>query len=174
VKRNAIAGRAFASFAALEAHLELWLRETADARVHGTTGEMPALRFTRDEAAALKPITGIVPFLTARDLVRKVTADCAVEVDGNAYSVPWRLIGERVRVRVADGAIRVSHAGRQVAVHAVRAGRHGRVVDPAHFDGVAGAAGRPIRTTPPPDPWPPAELLRPLSEYEAVAGGAWS
>ncbi|HZZ62758.1 MAG TPA: hypothetical protein VFE63_16615 [Roseiarcus sp.] len=27
-----------------------------------------------------------------------VQNDCCVEVDGNFYSVPWRLIGERTRV----------------------------------------------------------------------------
>jgi hypothetical protein len=29
-------------------------------------------------------------------LSRRVGAACAVEVDGNAFSVPWRLIGETV------------------------------------------------------------------------------
>jgi transposase len=38
VKKNAVAGRTFDSFAALEAHLEQWVREVADQRVHGTTG----------------------------------------------------------------------------------------------------------------------------------------
>jgi hypothetical protein len=61
-------------------------------RVHGTTGEAPIVRFQRDEAKALKPIVGMPPFHVARDLIRRVRADCAVEIDGNAYSVPWRLI----------------------------------------------------------------------------------
>ena len=39
VKRNAIAGRSFATWAALEAHLAWWMREVADRRIHGTTGE---------------------------------------------------------------------------------------------------------------------------------------
>lgn len=43
VKGNAIAGRAFESFAALEAHLVQWSRDVADQRVHGTTGEAPGL-----------------------------------------------------------------------------------------------------------------------------------
>jgi len=178
VKRNAVAGRAFDSFAALEAHLAAWVRDIADARVHGTTGEVPRERFAREEAARLKPVAGVPPFLAARDLVRRVSSDCAVEVDGNAYSVPWRLIGERVSVTVADGTVRVSHAGCEVARHPVRAGRHGRVVDPAHFAGVAGASGG-IRAAGPGAaagtgavPVDPA-LLRPLAEYEAVAGGAW-
>ena len=49
------------------------------------------------------PAAGTPPFFSARDPLRRVGADCAIEVDGNAYSVPWRLIGERVRVTVGGG-----------------------------------------------------------------------
>ncbi|WP_267964964.1 Mu transposase domain-containing protein [Cereibacter azotoformans] len=40
-----------------------------------------------------------------------MTSDCSVEVDGNAYSAPWTLIGERVTVIVAGADLRVQHAG---------------------------------------------------------------
>jgi hypothetical protein len=169
VKRNAIAGRSFATWSALEAHLEAWTRAIADVRVHGTTGEAPMERFLRDEAMRLRPADGIAPFTTARDLLRRVGADCAIEVDGNAYSVPWRLIGERVRVMVGAGQVRVQHGGREVAVHAELAGRRGRRMDPAHLAGVAGAVklqGNEANAAGPASP-----LLRPLAEYAAVAGG---
>ena len=97
VKRNAVADHRFASFAPLEAHLDAWTRDVADRRAHGTTGEAPGARFARDEARALQPLAGVPPFSAARDLVRRVGADCAVSVDGNAYSVPWRLILPRCR-----------------------------------------------------------------------------
>ena len=177
VKRNAIAGRPFASWAAMEAHLDEWTREVADRRVHGTTGEAPLERFAREEAKALKAINGIPSFQALRELTRTVQADCAIEVDGNSYSVPWRLIGERVRVAVGAEALRVSHAGREVAVHARRAGRHQRVVEAAHFAGVVGFGARVARSaTAEPDAMhgdaAPA-LLRPLAEYEALVGGGW-
>jgi hypothetical protein len=35
-------------------------------------------------------IAGIQPFHAARELIRRVQAYCAVEIGGNAYSVPWR------------------------------------------------------------------------------------
>jgi transposase len=168
VKRNAIAGRAFDSFAALEAHLDQLVREIADQRVHGTTGEVPAERFARDEAAALRPIDGIPSFQILREVTRKVHADCAIEVDGNAYSVPWRLIGATVRVAISERTLRICHAGREVAVHARQTGRCHRLVDPAHFEGVAGFGGTVVRAPP-----AAASLLRPLSEYEAVAGGGF-
>lgn len=172
VKRNAVAGRRFASFAALEAHLDAWTRDVADRRAHGTTGEAPGARFARDEARALQPLTGVPPFSAARDLVRRVGADCAVSVDGNAYSVPWRLIGERVRVTVSGAVVRVHHGGREVAVHAALKGRHGRVVDDAHLAGLVGSRERPAHRLDPSPIMPPA-LLRPLAEYEAVAGGGF-
>jgi transposase len=176
VKRNAIAGRRFATWSAMEAHLEAWTREIADVRVHGTTGETPRERFERDEAAALRSLAGTPPFMTARDLLRRVGADCAIEVDGNAYSVPWRLIGERVRVTVGSGAVRVLHAGHEVAVHAELKGQHGRSTDDQHLAGIAGTKGRPIRLMTEPEASAseaPSALLRPLADYEAAIGGGF-
>jgi transposase len=173
VKHNAIAGRSFATWPALEAHLEAWTREIADARIHGTTGEPPMARFRRDEAAALKPAAGIPPFTTARDLVRRVGSDCTVEVDGNAYSVPWRLIGERVRVVVGAGAVRILYAGLEVARHAELPGRRGRAVEAIHFEGVIGTRGQPVRARAPVADGSPPALLRPLAEYEALIGGGF-
>src|SRR5690606_17412579 len=80
VKRNAVAGRRFESWAAFEAHLDRWTREIADVRIHGTTGEAPIARFERDEAAALKPVAGRAPFRQLRELVRVVQSDACIEL----------------------------------------------------------------------------------------------
>ena len=61
VKRNAIGGHGFESPAPLEAHLAWWMREIADVRRHGTTGEAPLPRFERDDAARLAPCAGRPP-----------------------------------------------------------------------------------------------------------------
>ena len=173
VKKNAIAGRTFETWSAFEAHLEEWTREIADQRVHGTTGEVPVERFRRAEARALQPIAGIPPFAVARELVRKVQGDCAIEVDGNAYSVPWRLIGESVRVTLADGQLRVTHAGQEVAVHQRCTGRFERRVDPLHFAGVVGFRSKAAVVPAPAADVTDPELLRPLIEYERLVGGRW-
>ena len=150
----------------MEAHLGWWQREIADRRRHGTTGEVPLERFAR-EAESLRPCAGRPPFGQLRDLIRTVHADCAVVVDTNAYSVPWRLIGERVRVVVSGGRVRVHHGPRVVAEHVEHPGRHARVTDRAHLVGVVGGP-RPAKTE---AARPKPELLRPLDEYAAVAGG---
>ncbi|HYH21700.1 MAG TPA: hypothetical protein VD995_24100 [Azospirillum sp.] len=92
---------------------------------------------------------------------------------------PWRLIGLSVTVEVSDSVIRVLLAGTEVARHAQVSGRRQRVIDVHHLDGVVGV--RPSRSgpsaasvlgeaaVPPCDP----DLLRPLTEYEAVIGGGW-
>jgi transposase len=168
VKHNAIAGHQFASWAGLEAHLAWWTREIADLRVHGTTGEVPLERFRRDEARALRPLDGRPPFRQTRDLIRRVQADCCVEVDTNAYSVPWRLVGETVRVVLAGGRVSIQYGGQEVAVHAESAGRRQRLIEPAHH---AGIGQRPAVV--PVAAFEKAELLRPLEEYERLTGGRW-
>jgi transposase len=169
VKHNAIAGHEFASWNALEAHLAWWMREVADVRVHGTTGEVPLERFRRDEAARLRPLNGRPPFGPVREVTRRVQADCSIEFETNAYSVPWRLIGEEVHVAVSGSRVVISHAGKRVAMHAKTAGRHQRIVDPVHVEGLR---RRPQPVPPPTAPAEPA-LLRPLSDYEALIGGGW-
>jgi len=171
VKKNAIAGHRFESWAALEAHLAWWMREIADVRDHGTTEEPPIERFRRAEAAALRPLDGRPPFRQVRELKRRVQADCSVELDANSYSAPWRLIGETVEVVVAGGRVSIRHAGREVAVHPETTGRRQRVTDPAHFAGVVG--GPRVAPQPIAAPEPPPDLLRPLAEYERLVGGGW-
>jgi len=169
VKRNALAGHGFDSWAGLEAHLVRWMREVADLRRHGTTEQAPRVRFEQGEAMTLRPLSGRPPFNQVRDLVRMVTSECTIELDANSYSVPWRLIGKRVAVVASGGRVTISHEGVEVAVHAELAGRRQRVIDPAHLHGAAGLA-RPI---PPAEPEPAPALLRPLAEYELAAGGSW-
>ena len=143
VKRNAIAGHRFDSWAALEAHLGVVdARGRRSCACHGTTERGAAARFERDEAAALRPLDGRPPFDQVRELVRLVKTDCTIEVDTNSYSVPWRLIGETVAVMVAGGRVGVRHCGREVAVHAEMAGRRQRVIDRGALHGVAGSRPR--------------------------------
>ncbi len=176
VKHNAIAGRRFASWGAMEAHLASWMREVADTRVHGTTGEAPIARFEREERQALRPLNGRPPFRQLRELTRRVQNDACVDVDTNHYSVPWKLIGAEVSVQVGGSQVRIHHAGVEVACHDKRLGRRERAVDRAHLHGVVPRRADPagdndVKAAP---PMPPGiELLRPLAEYERVAGGSW-
>lgn len=176
VKRNAIAGHRFDSVEALQAHLARWMREIADTRVHGTTGEPPIQRFERVEAAALRPLAAKAPFLQVRELTRRVHTDACIELDTNRYSVPWKFIGETVTVIVSERQVRVLYAGQEVACHAQSPLRRCNVIERSHLTGIVGAQSVGVTwlpRTPAPPPETPAELLRPLEQYEAMLGGGW-
>ncbi len=53
---NFLYGRTFLGDADLADQCAHWLTDVANQRVHGTTHELPALRFARDEQAALQPL----------------------------------------------------------------------------------------------------------------------
>jgi transposase len=166
VKANAVAGHRFASFAALEAHLAAWTRDVADVRDHGTTGEPPMVRFARDEAHRLRPLAGHPSFQPTREWLRRVQADCTVELHRNWYSVPWRLLGETVRVAQHGTQLTVHHGAAVVATHAVAVGVRVRRIDPAHLVGISGRSS----VTPTRSASTSASLLRPLAEYAAAVG----
>lgn len=163
VKRNALAGRQFVSFAELESHLAQWVRE-ADARVHGTTHERPLERFEREEKAALRPLPARPLPRRQQRLKRKVANDALVDVDTVRYSVPHRLVRQSVEVAVGDEQVRIFHAGQLVATHARSRQPHERVVDPAHWQGL----WRPHTAQSPDNSAALATLGRTLEDYAAV------
>jgi transposase len=135
VKHNGLAGRTFASFAELDAHLAQWLVE-ADQRIHGTTHERPVDRFEREERAALGPLPARPLPVRARRVDRKVSADCFVDVELVRYSVPHRLVRRRVEVLVGETHVRVYYGGEVVAAHERCREPYRRIVDPSHLDGI--------------------------------------
>ncbi len=167
VKRNAIAGRRFESFAHLEAHLAEW-QLAADQRVHGTTHERPADRFEREERQALRPLPARPLPTHGRRLQRKVANDAFVDVDTVRYSVPHRLVRDHVEALVTAAEVRVYHGQELVAVHARSSEPHARVLDPAHFHGLWRTPTENVV----PLAQPLAVLGRSLEDYAAVVGGA--
>jgi transposase len=167
VKKNAIAGRKFASFAELEEHLVAWMAR-ADEREHGTTHEAPRVRFERAEAGSLKPLPATPPPARERRLGRRVAIDCFVDVDTVRYSVPHRLIRERVEVLVSESDVRIFHGSHVVATHRRSTEPHSRVLDPHHLDGLVRAEAPQL---PAASPSPLEAMGRRLADYAAIVGG---
>lgn len=165
VKRNAIAGRSFESFAQLEAHLAEWLAG-ADQRVHGTTRQRPADRFER-EREALRPLPARPLPVHGRRLQRRVANDAFIDVDTVRYSVPHRLVSDRVEVLVTDEEVRIFHGSTLVALHARSFEPHAQVIDSSHLDGLWRTAERAM-----PAAGALKSLGRSLEDYAAIVGGA--
>ena len=172
VKRNAIAGYEFESWEVLEAHLARWMREVADVRVHGTTGERPIDRFEREESAALQPLASRPSFQPRRSLERRVQADCCVEVDTNHYSVPYVHLGQDVMVELVGERLEVRLGGELLAEHAVHTGRGQWVIERRHLDGVVRGPAEMAHERQLQRPAVEPELVRPLSVYEDIVRGA--
>lgn len=58
LRHNFLYGRTFLGDADLAAQCARWLADVANQRVHGTTHEVPSIRFLRDEQATLQPLAG--------------------------------------------------------------------------------------------------------------------
>jgi transposase len=164
VKRNAIAGRTFASFAALEAHLARWIVD-ADQRIHGTTHEPPIVRFERDERKALRPLPSVVLPVRERRVPRRVATDCFVDVDTIRYSVPHRLVRSQVEVLVAEHEVVIFDGRIEVARHRRGHEPHKRIADPKHFEGI-------YRQRDEAETFARSPIGRGLEAYADVIGGA--
>ena len=165
VKRNGLAGQAFASFAALESHLAAWM-VVADQREHGTTHEAPRLRFDRDERHTLRPFPMRALPRREQRLRRRVAHDAFVDVDTVRYSVPYRLVRDHVDVVVEEQIVRILHGATVIATHTRSREPFARIIDPAHFAGLwrpATPADRPAESL--------AGLGRDLAAYAAVVDG---
>ena len=169
VARNALAGKRFHSWAHLNAWLVEWALTIADQRVHGTTHEVPAVRFA-DEA--LTPLDGRPPYAWPDVRVRRVATDALVSIAGSRYSVPAMLVGAKVTVREHASAFTIWHGATMVATHA-RQGRHQVVMLPGHYAGLLRVDRTPLTAAPPQyDPRYPQSgdvAARDLAVYERCA-----
>jgi len=122
VKRNFMAGRRFADSEAANARLKTWVKETAGARIHGTTRQAPWQLFGDVERAALQPLPAEAFHLLAIKPV-KVHRDCHVTLEGNYYSVPHRYIGQRLDAHIHEKMIHLYADTELVASHIRSPGR---------------------------------------------------
>lgn len=123
--------RSFASWSHLNQQAEQWLREEADLRLQGTVKEVVGERFGQ-EKPHLKPLP-TQRYDTAYLELRTVAWDSYIDVCSNRYSVPTRLAGQRVTVRIGlDETLRIYHAEQLVATHTLQSRQQGWVTVSEH------------------------------------------
>ncbi|MDX1521327.1 MAG: IS21 family transposase [Anaerolineae bacterium] len=97
VKRNFLGGREATTISQANRDVLVWCQTTAGQRIHGTTKEQPLQRFEETEQARLQALPQ-TPYEIAVWKELTVSRDCYVEFDHSYYSVPYRLINQKVRV----------------------------------------------------------------------------
>lgn len=160
IKRNALAGRSFPSFAALEEHLSTWMSRV-DERIHGTTHARPSSRFEREGLALLPLPSATVRVRAERRLKRRVSNDAFVDVDTVRYSVPVVFVRRHVDVVLVDDRVRVMADGKAIADHAKCAEPHHLVEDVAHREGLYRSSSTSTSAS-------NNEFARPLSDYASI------
>ena len=104
--------------------------DTANTRVHGTTGEVPGERLEEEQTHLTPlPVTSYTPMIT---LGRRITKDGFISYNGNEYSVPEGLMSSEVQVRASLEELHLFQDGELVATHPVQEGRRHRRLDPRH------------------------------------------
>jgi transposase len=147
VKRNFLPGRTFIDEQDLREQLGQWQAEIADVRIHGTTHERPADRFTREQSALIA--TGGQPgFRLEASQPRRVADDYLVSFETNRYSVPFTLIGQTVEVTRRNGRLHLTHRGRLVAEHEALPGKYQVHILPEHGPGAIARTARRVHSSP--------------------------
>ena len=132
VETNLLNGREFRTLDHLNEVARWWLSQVADVRLHGTTKKTP-LELHAEELPHLLPLPSL-QFDTARVVYRVVDTDGTIQYANNRYSVPWRLVGESLPVRITEEHLLVYDRSLcEVAKHVILQGHSGeRRIDPVH------------------------------------------
>lgn len=96
--------------------LEVWVRETAGTRDHGTTGWAPLAEFEERERSALISLPAR-PYRAVTWKRCRVREDCHVTFERRRYPVPWRFIGHEAWLRAHGKSIEIYIDDERVITH---------------------------------------------------------
>ncbi len=171
VKDNFLLARQFADLDDLNAQATAWLDNTANARLHATTGHRP-VDLLKSEIEHLTPIASIRPYTFIERHPRKVAKESRVSFNACRYSVPPAYVGRDVTVELASdaGTVVIRSGDVIVAEHPVAARRGESVTQKQHIDELWKLA---LQRTPSPLPnwrltFDHAVAATPLDRYERI------
>jgi hypothetical protein len=162
VRERLLRAHAFTSHEHANRAWRSWNEDVARRRVHGTHGELVAVRAERDRAAlGALPAT---PYVVVERTLRVVARDGLLSFEGRRYAVPDARPGERVELVLGAQEIEVYSTadGRRLARH--ERGRPARVLPDPSENSVPLA--RVLQALPDPE-----VHRRPLSVYQDLIDG---
>jgi transposase len=106
-----------------------WLDQVANVRIHGTTNEIPQLRFRRD---ALRPLPQDLPDTRDCDDA-KVHSDCRFKFDCNYYSAPHWINGKTLAIRADNHTVWAYYKQKVIAQHQRSWERKAVIENPNHI-----------------------------------------
>lgn len=114
VKDNFLNGRSFSGLDDLNAQAMHWLDNTANVRVHATTGRKPADLLVQE---GLTPVHTVKAYKVYPTRTADVGAEGFVRIGGSRYSVPPSYVGQAVTVTLREQRVIVRSGDLIIAEH---------------------------------------------------------
>ena len=130
VKKNFLAGQAFAAFRHVNPAARLWLENVANLRLHGTTKQQPAELFQK-EKPAMRPLS-LLPYDIGGVHTVRATSRFRVTLDTNTYSIPAEQASALLTLKVYPDHLCVYHQDKLIARHVRSYDRHQDFENPDH------------------------------------------
>lgn len=173
VKGNFVLGETFLSIAQLNEKGLSWLENVANLRVHGTTAKVVKEAYL-EEKDKLFSLKSHMVFDTALYLPRKITRDCLVSYENCRYSMPHAYASKICLVKdTGDDLLSFLVDSKVVATHrkSLEAGK--TIIVSNHYQGIDITQTKSRKILPLLNKESlPKVAVRPLSYYEAMAGGS--
>lgn len=133
LKRNFCGGRTPTTLTQANADVKEWCLTTAGQREHGTTHKAPLVVFEQVERASLKPLPAL-PYDLAVWREVKLHRDCYIVFENAFYSAPFRLVGQKLRVRAGSTRVRLYNSNYELIATHTRATSPGeRITNQDHL-----------------------------------------
>lgn len=116
LKRNFMAGQEFANIDVGNERLQIWVREVAGVRRHGTTAQAPLALFNAKEKVALSPLP-VYTFALCEVRSVKLHPDCHVVIDGSFYSAPWTYVGQELEAYIGERIVEIYRGVELLTTH---------------------------------------------------------
>ena len=127
VRDNFMVGVKYQSLNDLNGQALAWCNKV-NAKVHGTTNEVPFERLKREKLNLLKR-----EYIIDKINLRRVQKDCLISYAGNHYSVPSEYAGKDVAVVALDNMLAAYYGGKQIALHRISYQKKDMVVNARHY-----------------------------------------
>jgi len=133
VKGDCLYGDQFTDWSDLARHVHTWLEQVANARVHGTTGEVPQYVYQEREQRTMKPYIAVD--LPAEQSQRKADKTGLISFRANKYSVPQAYQQSTVAVVVTEDRLLIFDAleATQIASHTIVLGKGHIIKNTDHY-----------------------------------------
>lgn len=131
IEHNFLAGRTFADWDELNGEALRWCQETANQKVKRILGTSPEAAYVMERPHLTSLPEHFPPAFQIEH--RLVDLEGYVSLETNRYSVPDRLVGQRMELHKHESMVRILFQGQVVAEHRRMVGRRdGRVTLPGH------------------------------------------